>query len=191
MKKICLCAAFVILAVGLASTWGPALAQDKDAAPVPVIAIIDIRGILAQADASRSAREQIEKLRVTYQEEITAQEDALRKEDQELNRQRAILAPEALAERRQQFNAKVAEVQRQVQARKRALNQALNIGMQEIQKFLLGLVAEIARDRGYTLVLPKSQVVLADNRMEITAPVLELLNERLPSVKIKVTKDPQ
>lgn len=196
MKKTCICAALAIFATAFFLLAGTAVAQTKagqgaDAKPAPVIAIVDIRGIMAQANAARSVREQIEKLRVAYQEEITADEDALRKEDQELNRQRAILSPEALTERRQQFNTRVAEVQRKVEERKRELNQALNAGMQEVQKVLLVLVAEMAKNQGYTLVLPKSQVVLADNRMEITAPILEMLNKRLPSVKIKITKDAQ
>lgn len=189
--KYLLVAAVALLLTGTAAI-GPVLAQgkpspEKAASPefLPVrVAVVDISGILGQADAMRQARQQIDAMRVRFQEEITALENKLRAEDQELNRQRAILSPEALNERRQRFSAEVSDTQRKVQERKTQLNQALGGATREVQKVLIGLIAEYAGKEGYTLVLARSQVVLSDQRMEISEIMLKRLNERLPTIKV-------
>lgn len=152
----------------------------------PVIAVVDVQYLLQESAAARDIHRQLEAQREIYQNEIAEQEDKLRAAEEELARQRTILSREAFIERRREFEKQVAEVQRQVQSRKRALDQAFNEAMNELRSNLLQVVAEIAQEEGATLVLAKSQVVLVEKSLDLTEEVMESLDRKLPKIAVTV-----
>ena len=50
--------------------------------------------------------------------------------------------------------------------------------------------AKIAEEREFDVVLPKSVVLLADQKLDITAEVLRRVDETLPSIAVSVKKPP-
>ncbi|MFX8106693.1 hypothetical protein ABTK92_20675, partial [Acinetobacter baumannii] len=74
----------------------------------------------------RDARTQLERYRTSYQSEISRDEERLRKEDEELGRQRAVLSPDAFDKRRAEFERKVMDVQRRMQDRSVSLEQSFD-----------------------------------------------------------------
>ena len=74
------------------------------AMPNPSIAVLDIQRILRESLAAKSVRPQADKIRGKYQKEVRNQESQLRKAEQDLARQRAILSPEAYAQKRRKFD---------------------------------------------------------------------------------------
>ncbi|MCK6453822.1 MAG: OmpH family outer membrane protein [Alphaproteobacteria bacterium] len=152
--------------------------------PSPIIAVVDVDRIRENSTAAKSVREQLEKQRSTFQDEISKQENDLRNAEQDLNKQRSVLSPEAFNQRRQQFEQRVAEVQRTVQARRRQLEGAMQSSMTQVNTAVVQSVQDIATARGATLVLPKSQIILVDKSMEVTDEVLTLVNRKLPTVKV-------
>jgi outer membrane protein len=182
------------LALGLASI-ATALClmagQPRDALaelPASVVAVVDVQFILQEAAASKSIQKQLEAQRETYQNEISKQEDRLRAVEQELNRQRAALAPDDFGQKRREFEQQVADVQRTVQARKRVLDQAFNESMTKVRDAVLQTVTEVAGEQKATLVLAKQQVVLAEKSLDLTSAVLDRVNRKLPSVPVTVPK---
>lgn len=164
-----------------AAPTGPAPGQPLVA---PVIAVVDIDRIRESSNAAKSVRDQLEKHRSTFQDEISKQENDLRNAEQDLNKQRTVLSPEAFNQRRQQFEQRVAEVQRQVQNRRRQLETAMATSMTEVNRAVVDAVQEVATGHGANIVLPKSQIILVDKAMEITDEVLGNVNKKLPSVRV-------
>ncbi len=119
-----------VLALGLALlaalVW-PAESARAQQLPPTVAAVIDYQRILREASAARSIREQIEQRRSAYQDEISEEEQRLQEADQAFAKQRSLLTPEALAERRREFEQEVVEVQRLVQERRRELDRASSL----------------------------------------------------------------
>jgi Skp family chaperone for outer membrane proteins len=152
--------------------------------PAPIIAVVDVDRIRDNSTAAKSVRDQLEKQRQTFQDEISKQENDLRNAEQDLNKQRTVLSPEAFNQRRQQFEQRVAEVQRTVQARRRQLEGAMQTSMSQVNTAVVQSVQDIATARGATLVLPKSQIILVDKAMEVTDEVLAAVNRKLPTVKV-------
>ena len=180
---IVLCVAAVALAI---VGHAPATAQTT---PDARIAIIDYQLIQQNASAMIDIKTQIERRRQAYQDEITIKEQELRAEDQELAQQRSVLAADAFAQRRREFEAKVAEVQRIVQARKNELDQAYAYGLKRIQETVVAIIAELSESRGFNLVLPRQQIVFADSTLNISEEVLSRLNERLPRVEVPAAQN--
>ncbi len=177
----CVLAAALVIA-GLA----PAAAQTL---PDARIAIIDYQLIQQKSAALIDIKSQIERRRKIYQDEITLQEQELRAEDEELVRQRSILAADAFAQKRREFEARVAEVQRVVQARKKDLDAAYEYGVKQIQGAVINIIAELSEIHGFNLVLSRQQIVFADSALNISEEVLLRLNERLPRVEVPVAQN--
>lgn len=174
--------AFALLAVSLTGFVVPIAAMAQDAA-LP-IAVVDVQGVMRASKAAKVIQQKIDVRRGAYQEEVTVEERQLRQAEQELAQQRAILSPEAYQQRVRDFQTRVAEVQRGVQSRKRALDEAFAKAMNEVRRALVGVVAEIAEHNNVKVVLFKSQIVIAEKSLDISEQVLALLDERLPSVDV-------
>ncbi len=153
------------------------------------VVICDVLLVLREARASQSIREQIDKQRASYQAEIAKQENELRAADQQLASQRAILAPEAFAQRRRDLEKRVGDAQQAVQGRRRSLDQAFTESMQRVEGNMIEVISEIARDKNYQVVLPKSQVVIVQTQLDITQEVLQRLNKKIASVPVTIPKN--
>lgn len=173
--------AICILAVSLPWT---ATAQEKR----PFIGVVDVQHILRNSKAAKSVRPQIEKLRKNYQSSVRERETELRKASLDLQRQRAILSPQAFAKRRRVYEAQARGAQIDFQNRKRQLDNAYSTAMRSVHRSMVVAAAKIAEERKFDIVLPKSLVLLADQKLDITGEVLRHVDESLPSVKVSVTK---
>jgi outer membrane protein len=176
------------IAFGLIVLLGQSVTSRAADLPPPVIAVVDIQMILQDSVASKSIQKQLDTQRQTYQNEISKQEEKLRAAEQELGRQRTILSQDAFAQKRREFEQQVAEVQRNVQARKKSLDQAFNESMTKVRDNLLQIVADVAGERKATLVLAKQQVVIVEKSLDLTSVVLERLNKKLPNVAVNISK---
>ncbi len=173
----------LLLLAGLftaASIATPAYAQQN-------IAIVDIQRIMRDSNATKSITSQIEKQRNAYQQDITKQENDLRNAEQELNKQRTIISPEAFAERRRAFEQRVGNLQRDVQNRKRELDKSFSVASGIVERELNAIVGALVDERKLTLVLPRSQTIYYNPQMEVTDEVMKRLNAKLPSVMVPPT----
>jgi Skp family chaperone for outer membrane proteins len=197
------------LAAVVALAAQPVMAQDKAAPAVPVtpaapaapaanasgstlrapvIAVVDVQRIMQESEAAKGISQSFNDLRESYQKEISALEDKLRKSEEELRKQQTVLAPDALVAKRRDFEKQVADVQKVVQNRKRGLDVSLNEAMGVVQKTMLDVVAEVAGERGANLVLARHQFVLIDTALDVTGTVLERVNKKLPKVALNIPK---
>lgn len=159
-------------------------AATAQALPESRIAIVDYQLIQKNSTAMVEIQKQIEQRRLIYQQEISKQEQELRASDQELANQRSVLAADAFALKRREFEAKVAQVQRQVQDRKRELDRAFEYGMNQVQLVVKEIIADLAQQRNFNLVLSRQQIIFSENNLNISEDIVKLLNERLPLVQI-------
>jgi Skp family chaperone for outer membrane proteins len=196
--RLALVAALVVLSAS--DLWAqqprqPQQPQQQPAAPAPapqpvqpltptVVAVVDVQYILGAAAATRSIQEQLDRQRAAYQDEINKREADLRKQDQDLTQQRAVLAPEAFQQRRRDFESKVQDVQKEVQARKGQLDQAFADSMGKVREQLLGVVSELAREVKADMVIAKNAIYLVEPRNDLTREALARLDRKFPSMRV-------
>ena len=176
------------LAIGILAGTAQATATAQD--ELPSIGVVDVQMILRNSKASKSVRPQVEKLRKAYQDSVREREAELRKASQELQRQRAILSPQAFAKRRGAYEERARKAQVDFQNRKRRLDDAYSTAMRAVHRSMVIAAAKIAEEREFDVVLPKSLVLLADQKLDITTEVLRRVDETLPSIKVSVKKHP-
>jgi len=103
-------------------------------------------------------------------------------------KQKTVLSPDAFNKRQTEFQKQVADLQRTVQTRKRALDQALDTAMVQVQKAMVDIVGEVAMEKGANMVLARHQFIIHATIYDQTDTVLKRLNERLPKVDVVVPK---
>jgi Skp family chaperone for outer membrane proteins len=183
--------ACVLVAMALVLTGAgmrTAHAQKKD--EKFTFAVIDVQRVIRDSKATRSIRPQIEKLKEGYESGFKKQEEELRGANQDLARQRAILSPEAYADRRREFQQRATGVQREVQETKRLLDRALGSAMSKVHNALRQITAEIAKEQSLTAIFPRTAVILVERQYDITSEVLKRLDAQLPSVAVTIVNNP-
>ena len=180
MKKLMTIAAAAALAATLAS---PAVAQK---APEAAIAIIDTQLLLEKAEAAKSARTQIEKLRTEMVQALAAQQQELRQISQNLARERASLSEEVFQQRMREALQKNAELQKEGQDQQAKLNAASRAASQKIEGVVHEIVDELKKEHRYTLVVVRSSTMGKPTVPDITEAVLGRLDRRLPTVQVTV-----
>lgn len=152
--------------------------------PPATIAVVDFQQVLRESKAAVDVRAKVERQRQIYQKQITREEQDLRSADQELSQQRAILSADAFAQKRRAFEQRVADVQRRVQARKRQLQEASAKALKEVQRAVAAIIADLAKEHGFNLVIPRRQIMFADAALNISDELISRLNKRLPTVDV-------
>lgn len=162
----------------------PALAQQANRTPPAIIAVIDNQRVSRDAAAYKAARQQADQYRAAMQQEFSREEERLRQENQELERQRTLLAPEAFEARNREFQTKVVAFQRRLQERNRSLDVFIRNTQTEVQKVLTVIVQEMANERGFNLLLDKNLTFYSTDPLDITNEVLSRLDRRLPVARV-------
>lgn len=180
--KTALIAAALSLAAPAGSGWAQQPVQDTGMS----IAVVDVQGALRNSDAAKEIQSRINERRQAYQRQVTEEEKALRASEQDLQQERSTLEPEIYQQQLRAFRNRVADVQKSVQERRRALDQAFSTAMNLVRNELVSVIAEIADERGAKVVLFKDHIVIAEKSLDISDEALRRLNARLPSVPVEL-----
>ena len=168
---------FALMAFFVVAPVVPALAAEG-------FAVVDIQKIMRDSAAAKSARDQLKAKQDQFQSEIKTKEAGLKKEDEELAKQRSILAPDAFEQKVRTFREKASGVQRDAQMKQAQLTKAFNSALGEMQKTIVSIIAELAKEKGFATAVPSTQTLYYDPSLDITDEVLKRLNSRLTKITI-------
>lgn len=174
---------------------GISLAPAAMAADAPatanMIAVVNIQQIMRDSTAAQNVREQLENKQKSFQAEISKKEDALHKEDQDLSKQRSVLSKNAFDEKARAFSKKATEVQKEVQSKKTLLDNAFERALNDIQKSVTDIIQDMAKEKGFAVAIPTSQILYSDTKLDITTEVLNRLNQKMPKLEVKFDAEPK
>jgi outer membrane protein len=168
---------------GPAPPPGPA-ASPGPAAPGLSILVVDVQSLLQNSKSAKMVRQQIEQKRGEYTKEISHQEEVLRQERDTLQRQQGTLSADALNQKAKDFQQKVNELDRTVQAKRQALEKSNAEALEKIQEAMLKIITGIYKERKANLVFQRSELVLFDQGFDVTDEVLQKLDEQLPTLTV-------
>lgn len=177
--------------IGLAAAAGlwAALAAPPVAAqeiPAPVIIIVDVQQILRDSLVAKNVQAQMTQRTDAYTKEVSDQENELRRTQDELERQRTVLSPDAFNAKMRDFQQRYDALDHGVQATRQGLQQAYNDAMTKVENTALQIISDIAVERKANLVVTKAAVLFTAEGLDITQEVIRRLDEKLPSVTLVV-----
>ncbi|MDA0782002.1 MAG: OmpH family outer membrane protein [Rickettsiales bacterium] len=147
------------------------------------IAVVDIQQVLQDSKAANDIREKIKTKRDKYQDEITKEEEKLREEEKKLASQSGVLAQEVFEQKREEFKEKLIKVQRDVQVKRANLDNTLSGSLAQVQEVVFQIIEDLAKENGFEVAIPTSQILYANKSLNITDEVLKRLDKKLPKVK--------
>ena len=150
------------------------------------VVILDSRLVLSQSSAGLALRQQAEQVGASMRAEVQKQEQELKNAQAELQRQRGQVPADQLERRARDLQKRASDAQSRLQGRTRALDRAFGEAEQRVYQAMLQSTVEVVQDRGYQVILDKSQVVIHQGALEITGEVLARVNKRLPTVPLQI-----
>jgi Skp family chaperone for outer membrane proteins len=152
--------------------------------PAAVIGIVDVPEIQRDSSAFNQVREEIEKRRQRLNDDLQREQVAWRDAQQQLANQRATLAPEQLRQRERDLQDRITESQRIFRERSRAIEQAAQGALMQIEQALAQVIQQVAASRSVNIVLPRPIIILSDPAFDLTAEVAQQFNRQLRAVNI-------
>lgn len=161
----------------------------KRVLPPPVVAMIDFKRAVEDSNAGRSIIRQINERHARIQKEIAKDTAALETNKQELERQRALLAPDVFKKRWREFQFKVQQYRKSIQGEQRRLDLMLGQSILKVEAKLVVVLRELATELGANIVIDagpgRGSVLFSDALLVITKEATERLNKVLPDVEVK------
>lgn len=153
----------------------------------PVIAVLNPELIERDSLAAKGIRLERDKFLTRYQSEVRELETEFREEGERLEQQRArnMISPEVWEQSAAEFQQRLATAQQEVQIKQQNLNVVYQQAIVQVQQEMMRITGQVAQELGANMVLQQGLTLMSDPSMDITGPVLEILNERLPSVQMQ------
>jgi Skp family chaperone for outer membrane proteins len=152
--------------------------------PPVIAAVVDVQRILQESSAAKAVQQQLESQRSRFQAQIESEENELRKAEDELSKSRDQMTPAIYSDREQQLRQRFLKVERNVEERRKILDQVFTDSMNAVRASLLDIVDKVAHEHGANLVIVKQQTLWAEPTLDVTSEVLERLNQKLPKVNV-------
>jgi len=188
----------LVLAALVVAASLPAVAQQPNragpssrsapAVPAPVfnVGIVDIAAILRQSTAAQALQRQMQVEQEKYQILTDQQQRTLQTEEEAIERQRASLSAEVYTQKRRELQERVNRTTTELRLRRRQIDEAFTEASGEINRTLLNVIEELARDQNVQLVVRREAVLYQQAVFDLTEAASESLNQRLPSISVSL-----
>ena len=156
------------------------------------IGLADLNGILRAADANVKVRELLDTQRQKFQDEFSLVETELQQTERDLMSKRELLSTEEYEKQIKAFQARVTQLQQDIQKKRQAIDNAYQKAQSDIRAEALSIITEIARDMSLDLVLNRDASLIFLPHLNISDEVLTRLNERTKNARIEIkVQEPQ
>jgi Skp family chaperone for outer membrane proteins len=149
------------------------------------IAVVDVQYILENSTAMQAIRKSIESESRKLQLEIKDKESKLKKQEEDLLGRRSNLNEAEFSKLVHEFDRKVSEAQKSVQEKKVKLEEAHAAAVRKVHGVTVQILEEMSSKKSFVLVLPASQALFANEKLDISKEVLTALNAKLKFIKIE------
>jgi outer membrane protein len=161
---------------------GPTYAQDT---PVQIkLGVLNIVRLTQTSLMSKDIARQIDGRRIKFRAEIKGEEQALRKSNEDMQKQQIILSPAAFEQEIKLFRRKELALQKKVQQRNQEFNRLRIFTTRAFETELNKALVDVTKKHKFTLVLRKREVLVTATFLDITKLVLEQIDKNSPSFKI-------
>lgn len=188
--SVAILSATTALSSGFAQTPAAAPAAAAPAGPAlvpPTVAIVDMQRVLRDSSAGKSIQSQLEVESRKFRDQVTKLQDEIKTGENDLRRQRAVMAEAAFNEAAQALQRRQADAQRTVQERQEALQKGESDAVNVVADNMKDVVQQLASERHISMVVSKQAVIsFVDKNMDITDDIVQRLNTKLPSVTVTI-----
>ena len=148
------------------------------------LGVVNLNEITRKSLMSKDIARQIDLKRRAFRDEIKKEEEDLRITNDELQKQRVVLAPEALQQKFQALRQRSTALQRKVQQRNQEFIGLRALATREFEKERAKALLDVSKKHRFTLILRQREVLVRADFLDVTELVLNALNSRKTKFKI-------
>jgi outer membrane protein len=147
----------------------------KSAVPAPRIGVIDLDNTLSTTPAGKRANEAFEKTRKGKQSELDKQQQDLKAAAADLEKQKAVLKPDAYAQKHADLEKKFVDLQQIYVKLERDLAGERTKLIQDLLKQAGPKIEQVAKAEGVNIIVDREAVVYADPSVDLTQALNALM----------------
>lgn len=148
------------------------------------IAIVDIPAVLESSVAIHSIRKSVEKISKKIQQTLLEKDAEFKELESKLLAKRNNISEAAFNEEVHHFNQNVNVARKNLQEKKIMLTHSHSEAVGKVQQAILNIISTLAEKYNIDIVISNTQILFAKNTLNITAEVIEELNNSLKQVEI-------
>ena len=158
----------------------------KTSVTVKNIAVVNLDGVLREADANNRVRELLDGQRSKFQEQFRAVEIDLQQSEINLVGKRDSITKEEYDKLVNAFQVRVSKVQKEIQYKRQSIDSAYQKALSDIRSLAIEEITAVANERKIELMLNKASTVIFLPKLNISDEVLKRLNERTKNARIEL-----
>jgi outer membrane protein len=187
----------VTLAAGALALGVLAGGASAQTAPVTAtggkIGVIEVQKIVQESAIGKESLARVQKLQQAKQEDLAKRQKELRDMEQKIQDQGKALSEDAMEKLQKDYQAKALDLKRFQDDAQRELEESQRKELGELEKRIMPVITEVAREQGYALVFNKfnSGLLFADDKaVDLTDAVITKFNSQIASPAAPVAAKP-
>tara|TARA_X000001036_G_C20619576_1_gene782471 strand:+ start:700 stop:1212 length:513 start_codon:yes stop_codon:yes gene_type:complete len=145
---------------------------------------LDFKFILNESKAGKKAQDQLKSKLNKGINKIKEKEKSLQEEERKIIDQKKILKPEEYKDKVMKLRVKVSNLQKERSKLLEDVAKKRNKARNELLKNLNPIIKSYMAEKNIRMVVDKKSLLLADEKLNITQDILNLLNQKLQSIKL-------
>ena len=176
----------VTLAAGALALGVLAGGASAQTAPVTAtggkIGVIEVQKIVQESAIGKESLARVQKMQQAKQEDLAKRQKELRDMEQKIQEQGKSLSEDAMEKLQKDYQAKALDLKRFQDDAQRELEESQRKELGELEKRIMPVINEVAREQGYALVFNKfnSGLLFADDKsVDLTEAVITKFNSMI------------
>lgn len=146
---------------------------------------LDFKYILNESIAGKKAQNFLKNKLDKGIQDLKVKEKKLQEEEKKIIQQKKIIKPEEYKSKVDDLRLKVSNLQKERNKLLQDIATQRSKARSELLKNLNPLIEEYMKEKNFRMVVDKKSLLLADQNLDITKDIMDRLNKKLKSLKIK------
>ena len=148
------------------------------------IRYVDFKYVLNESKAGKEAQSYLKKKLDNGIKDLKKKEKSIQDEEKKIIQQKKLISPEEYKKQVTKLREKVSSLQIERNTLLDSVAKQRSKARTELLKNLNPIIKDYMKEKTIRLVLDKKSILLADEKLNITKEITELLNKKLKSIKL-------
>ena len=145
---------------------------------------LDFKFILNESDAGKKAQSYLKNKLETGIKKLKEKEKKIQEEEKKIIQQKKVISPEEYKKKVQNLRNKVSSLQKERNTLLDTVAKERTKARNELLKNLNPIIKEFMKEKKIRMVVDKKSLLLADENLNITKDIMNILNTKLKSIKL-------
>ena len=145
---------------------------------------VDFRFILNESIAGKKAQGELKNKLEKGISQIRSKEKKIQEEEKKLIQQKKLMKPDEYKKKVNELRTKVSKLQKERKSLLEDIAKKRSKARTELLKNLNPIMENYMKEKNIRMILDKKELIVADNKLDITKDIIELLNKKLKSIKV-------